>query len=133
MAHFGSAKTRRRRRAKSCQCATGWTRRDAKGNGTRVHGCVPVPLNHSAVDVNGDRVTTGVNTSQLASRGSSTRPTNSIDDAQDLLVAVQERLLVLARAVRPEVHGLTSVVREEHSVANLDACDVWGRGTEVRI
>ena len=55
------------------------------------------------------------------------------DDAQDLLVAVQEHLLVLARAVRPEVHGLTSVVREEHSVANLDACDVWGRGTEVRI
>ena len=85
---------------------------------------MPVQLNHSAVNVNGDRVTTESNTSQPRHDAHRLDPLIRLDDAQDLLVAVQERLLVFARAVRSKVHGLTSVFREEHSVANLDACGV---------
>ena len=85
------------------------------------------------MNVDVDRVTTESSSSQPRHIALRQDPLIRFDDAQDLLVAVQERLLVLARAVRSEVHGLTSVVREEHSVANLDTCGVWIRGTDVRI
>lgn len=54
-----------------------------------------------------------------------------LDDAQDLLVAVQERLLAFLRADIPEIHFLPAVVRKQDGVADLDACEV-SRGDRVR-
>ena len=50
------------------------------------------------------------------------RPSARLHDAQDLLVAVQERLLVLASTHVPKVHRLPAVVGKQDGVADLDAC-----------
>ena len=52
------------------------------------------------------------------------RPSARLHDAQDLLVAVQERLLAFLRADIPEIHFLPAVVRKQDGVADLDACEV---------